>query len=155
MDQKPADDGQGLPHGDYMAAVVGELTAVGIAPKTCWAESPDGQQLDGYFELDTDSGRPAENWPDGVGLGWDQYNGWLLISRNGARTVYPLSPDSGTYSQPRQIATNVWNRLVHGMDGWMPGPIAMTGEGRFDTESLIRAVKDWEAQQDDAPNADR
>lgn len=137
-------DNDSLPHEDYMAAVADALTAQGIEPTTWWTETPDGQQLDAYFQLPTDSGAPAEHWPHGVGLGWDQYTGWTLIERGGGQNVYPLSSEAGIYGQPLQVATDAWNRLFHGIDGWMAGPICMTQ--RYDTERIIQAVKAWETR---------
>ncbi|MFF0394135.1 hypothetical protein ACFYS8_36325 [Kitasatospora sp. NPDC004615] len=138
MDQQHIEaDVEVYPHAEYMEAVEAELIAAGLTPKTWWIESPDGAQLDAYFRL-PGTGSPTAAWPDGVELGWDQYDGWQVIADGNAT---PLSEDSGVYGQPRQIATDAWNRIATDQ---ARGPICMTGE-RFDTAGLRAAVEAWDA----------
>lgn len=132
-----------LPHDEYMAAVADALAAVGFEPAEWWTAAED-DRLDAVFQWDTVS---AEHWPHGVYLGWDQHNGWQLIQTGGPRNVDRLSPDSRTYSDPRQVAADTRARLTHGLDGWTPGPITITGD-RWDDRATRAAVEDWEKSVD-------
>lgn len=134
-----------LPHDDYMEAVVDALSARGIPPSQWWTSEDDsGAATDRLDAVVLWSGIASpDHWPHGVYLTWDQYDGWRLIEEGGARTIWALSEDSLTYSDPRQVAADVAARLTHGMDGWTPGPVCIDGP-RWDSRATQAAVTRWE-----------
>lgn len=138
-----------LPHDDYMTAVAHALTAYGLEPEQWWSceddsGAPDTDRLDGVFQWRSGTA-DAEHWPHGVYLTWDQYDGWRLIEEGGGWTIHALSPDSGTYSHPRQIAADVRSRFDHGLGGYSPGPICIAG-GYYDAAAVQAGVEAWAAQ---------
>jgi hypothetical protein len=129
-----------LPHDEYMAAVARALHAEDIEPAEWWTDQED-DRLDAVFRWD-DAAPRAEHWPHGVYLGWDQHTGWNMIEAGGSRAVHAL-PDCRTYGDPQQIAATVHARLVHGPDGWTPGPICRTGD-LWDVRPTVAAVERWD-----------
>lgn len=131
-----------LPHDPYMTAVVGALAQVGIEPDDWWTEDAN----DGLLEAVIRWSAPADPdyWPHGVYLAWDQRRGWLLIEDGGGRNYGPVSPDVWTYADPRQVAIDTRNRLVHGPDGPTAGRITIDGP-LWDPHPIQDAVKEWEA----------
>lgn len=121
-----------LPHDPYMRLVGEALAALGyIAPM--WTETPDGEQLDAVFEIDDE--RSGDRFPDGVTLGWDQHDGWQLITNGPARTLYELPLD--TYARPEDVAAVVHARLTG-----MPDPAVIEWDQADEWEAIVTA---WEA----------
>lgn len=138
-----------LPHDSYMTAVADALTAVGIAPSQWWTSEDDSgansDRLDAVFQWHDGAAHP-EHWPHGVYLTWDQYDGWRLTEAGGGRNIHTLSADSRIYCDPRQVAVDVRARLTHGLDGWTPGPICISG-APWDGQAIKAAVEGWEASE--------
>lgn len=134
-----------LPHDKYMAAVAEQLACYDLEPDQWWASEDDSgantNRLDGVFQWQNSA---SEHWPHGVYLTWDQYDGWRLIENGGGRNIFPLSPDSGVISHPRQIAADMAARLTHGLEGWSPGPICIADGPVWDYQAMHDALQAWE-----------
>lgn len=123
---------ENLPHEAYMELVGDALAKIGyVAP--LFTSTPDGEQLDGWFEFDDHL--DTEEWPDGVYLGWDQRRGWSLTSTGTNRNTWPLD-GLDTYARPEDVAAVAHSRLVDA-----PIPDVTPWERADEIEA---AVKAWE-----------
>lgn len=125
---------QNLPHEDYAAAVVEALTELGYEPANWWTETPDGQQLDAVIDFHARISPDA--WPDGAFLGWDQREGWSLVSTGENRNLYPLDLD--VYANPSAVAERTRTFLVG-------DPVTPVHERWDGAVALQDAVEQWEA----------
>ncbi|MFK3734039.1 hypothetical protein ACI2LJ_27660 [Streptomyces sp. NPDC088090] len=136
----------GLPHHTYMQDIATTLTSWALAP-THWTATTDEDHhllvAEFHFAAGTSNTR---HWPNGVYLTWTHTTGWRLNETPGntwgTPRSWPLSDSSMTYSDPRQVAADVRARVDHGLDGWEPGPICITGP-RYDTEAVATACRAW------------
>jgi hypothetical protein len=129
-----------LPHDDYMRAVANVLAGHGFRSRW-WTETPDGVDLHAVFRDWPADSMISDEWANGVYLAWNPADGWILVEDGGSRTIWPLSEDSYTFSDPKQVGMDAFNRLIHGPTGWTPGPICMTHH--WDTEPTRLAVEKW------------
>ncbi len=123
-----------LPHEQYITDVFTALDDIGTDPTDVITTTPDGEQLDGVITFPRNA-YGAQEWPDGVFLGWDQRAGWALCTEGENRNLEPLDLD--TYANPATVASRTRSRLYGDPDR----PVDESWDG---AALLDAAVKAWE-----------
>lgn len=122
-----------LPHEPYMELVEDALHKIGYtAPLQ--VSTPDGEQLDAWWEIAEDD-LDMDLWPDGVFLGWDQHDGWVLTATGTDRNTWPLTA-LDTYARPEDVAAVAHARLINA-----PFPDVTPWER---ADEIATVVKTWE-----------
>lgn len=129
-----ADQTESLPHEPYLELVGDALFKLGYTAPL-FTSTPDGEQLDAWFDFDDDE-LDSDQWPDGVYLGWDQRDGWVLTSTGVNRNTWPLDV-LDSYARPEDVAAVAHARLI---DAPFPGVTPWERAAEIEV-----AVKAWEA----------
>jgi hypothetical protein len=126
------------PHVDYMSAVADALTAAGLAPDSWHAEDNGGGRLDGVFKWNKSNPlTPLAEFPQGVVISWEQYNGWEYAPVNPDRFLGNFRELVGAmYADPSAVVTAARLLLAGNLDK-LPVKNAPNWDG---TDALYDAV---------------